>query len=265
MLPLIIKNLELVKEKNPFVYNLSNLIAMNFVINGLLSLGASYRASSIEFEVEEIIKASSSVVLNTGMINHKNQGLYAKIADVANKLGKPLILDPSGADLTSHHRGLVHQLLISHKFDIVRGNTHEIMAISGESTFKAEDKKEKHAQAALLMGQALSHRHDMCVVVSGKEDVIIVKEHHRIFDYGHTLMPRISGIGCLLSSVLGAFHAVDKDPLSAASSGIVIYGMAGELAAKKSTIQGPGTFQSGFLDMLHNLSQKDLEEHYRHG
>lgn len=78
-------------------------------------------------------------------------------------------------------------------------------------------------------------------------------------------MPRISGIGSLLTSVLGAFHAIDRDPLSAASSGIIIYGMAGELAAKKANMQGPGTFQSGFLDMLHNLSQKDLEKHYRHG
>lgn len=260
----IIQNLNFVRERSLLIHTTTHTFTLDFVVNGLLAMGVSSALSNNVDELEEMIGLSSAVVINLGMLSPESQGVYLRAADIANHLGKPVILDPSGVDLTLYRTGLAHQLLVTHKVDIVRDNADEIMAISGQTYLKKSVDPAVRTQEAVKAGKDLSHRHNLCVVITGKEDAIIVKDRHRIFDYGHILMPRIAGIGCLLTSVLAAFHAVDEDPLIAASSGVVIYGMAGEIAAANPNVQGPGTFKGVFLDILHSLNDRDIEDRYRH-
>jgi len=69
-------------------------------------------------------------------------------------------------------------------------------------------------------------------------------------------MPRITGMGCTSTALVGALAAVDDAPLSAAASGMAVMKVAAEMAAEKAF--GPGTLQVHFLDALHNLSQEDI-------
>ena len=70
-------------------------------------------------------------------------------------------------------------------------------------------------------------------------------------------MTRVTGVGCLLSSVVGAFLAVaNENKLEAAATALTFYKRAGEKAAELAV--GPGDFAVHFLNTLY--SKEAIEE-----
>ena len=63
-------------------------------------------------------------------------------------------------------------------------------------------------------------------------------------------------MGCAASALLGAFLAVEPDPFRAAASGLLVMGVAGELAAARA--RGPGSLPVELLDALHGLDGETL-------
>lgn len=69
------------------------------------------------------------------------------------------------------------------------------------------------------------------------------------------MMTNITGTGCLLSSVVGAFLTAGMErPLEATAEALSFYKRAGEETAKIST--GPGDFAVNFLNTLHTLDRE---------
>jgi hydroxyethylthiazole kinase len=71
----------------------------------------------------------------------------------------------------------------------------------------------------------------------------------------------VTGTGCLLTSVLGAFAAVERDLLLAGTAGLAFYGAAASRAAERTASAGPGSFQIAFLDELAKLHPHSLKGH----
>ena len=69
-------------------------------------------------------------------------------------------------------------------------------------------------------------------------------------------MPRITGMGCSATALIGAFAAVTDNCFEAAISGMALMGIAGELAVSES--KGPGSLQIHFYDKLHNLTREEF-------
>jgi len=78
---------------------------------------------------------------------------------------------------------------------------------------------------------------------------------------GHPLMPRVTGLGCTASALTGAFAAVNPSPFAAAVHAMAVMGIAGEMAGESAA--GPASFQTLFLDALHQLSEKDIASRLR--
>jgi hydroxyethylthiazole kinase len=74
---------------------------------------------------------------------------------------------------------------------------------------------------------------------------------------GHPLLASITGSGCMATSLVGAFLAVEPDAWRATTAGLVALGLAGEHAAPKSG--GPGTFRSHLLDAVAALTPEILD------
>ena len=60
-------DLRLIQEQQPLVHNITNYVAMNFVANSLLAIGASPIMARAEEEVEEISSKSNALALNLGV------------------------------------------------------------------------------------------------------------------------------------------------------------------------------------------------------
>jgi hydroxyethylthiazole kinase len=105
-------------------------------------------------------------------------------------------------------------------------------------------------------------RHCFCTVVAtGAVDVVSDGERMVRIANGSPLMPRVTALGCSMSAVMGAYLAVCLDPFEAALAAAALYGVAGEIAAAKST--GPGSFRVAFIDALYAIRPEDVATHLR--
>ena len=74
-------------------------------------------------------------------------------------------------------------------------------------------------------------------------------------------MGRVTGTGCTATALVGAFLAVERDPVIAAAGALAVFGVAGELAAERS--RGTGSMQVELLDALYALDWRTFAERAR--
>ncbi|NJM10038.1 MAG: hypothetical protein HC883_03890, partial [Bdellovibrionaceae bacterium] len=118
-------------------------------------------------------------------------------------------------------------------------------------------KTEEALEDALKDAQSLAIELDLVVCMSGPTDWIVSRNRTARIENGHALMSRVTGMGCVSTALIAASAAVWPDPFEATVAGMVLTGVAGELAA--ADCQGPGSFQARFLDELYALDAKKLQ------
>ena len=95
------------------------------------------------------------------------------------------------------------------------------------------------------------------VAVTGPVDLICDGQTKLKAANGHELLSQVTGTGCSATTAIAAFLAVAQDrPLEATACALSAFGLAAELAAKKSA--GPGTFVPQLLDALAALDQQAI-------
>lgn len=252
-----IKNIrEQMKQRNPVILNMTNYVTMDFVANGLLGIGASPVMSNAKQELEDLINIASAVVINPGTLSDEFIALSERACEIANKLNKPIIFDPVGAGASAYRTETYLKMLDNYKIAIVRGNASEIMALSDASIkTKGVDSTQK-TDNAIQSAQTLAAKYSLTVVISGQTDVIVGANRISQYSYGSSMMPMVTGSGCLLTAVIAAFHAIESDSFAASAAATVFYGRCGEIAAKEAN--GSGTFKHHFIDALNKECAESL-------
>lgn len=249
--------LERVREQNPLIHNITNVVVTNFTANGLLSLGASPVMAYDKEEVADMARIAGALVLNIGTLTSEEVEAMIIAGQAANENEVPVILDPVGAGATSFRTKMAKKLLEKINVSIVRGNAAEIANVVGENwVIKGVDATKGEGDTKQL-AQKASELLNCTVVITGEVDIISNKEETNLVFNGHPLLTKVTGTGCLLSSVIGAFAAVEKDSLRAATTAVAAYGITAEKAATLEADQGPGTFQIKLLDQLSEISVVD--------
>ncbi|MBW2675629.1 MAG: hydroxyethylthiazole kinase, partial [Deltaproteobacteria bacterium] len=181
----------------------------------------------------------------------------------AGELGVPLVLDPVGAGATSYRTKTCRDLIDTVPPTIIRGNASEIMALmTQDARTKGVDSSDPSA-AALDAAGRLNEETGSTVCISGEVDYIVDGGDVITIENGHTMMARVTGLGCTATALCGAFAAVNPSFPVAAAGAMAVMGIAGEMAAEHS--EGPGSLQVAFLDILFRLSEADLKERLRIG
>ncbi|QUL57518.1 hydroxyethylthiazole kinase [Paenibacillus tritici] len=242
-----------VRQANPLVHNITNIVVANFTANGLLALGASpFMADALE-EVADVAAMSGAVVLNIGTLNEAAIASMLKAGQAANRQGVPLVLDPVGAGATAYRTEVTAKLLGELQLTALRGNVAEVANVAGERwASKGVDAGAGEGDVIALANKA-ARKLNCVVIITGKEDIITDGKRTYIASNGHPILTRVTGTGCLLSAVVGAFLAASGgggDVLEAAAEALSFYGVAAELAAEAAEDQGPGSFQIEFLNQL---------------
>ncbi|MCL6570995.1 MAG: hydroxyethylthiazole kinase [Bacillus sp. (in: Bacteria)] len=252
--------LQKVREVNPLVHNITNVVVTNFTANGLLALGASPVMAYAVEEVADMARIASSLVLNIGTLNAQNVESMIIAGIAANQAEVPVIFDPVGAGATRYRTDTAQKIMKDVSVAVIRGNASEIANVVGDNWeikgVDAGDAKGDIIELALTAAQKLK----CVVVITGKEDVVTDGFKTYIVANGHPIMTKVTGMGCLLSSVIGAFAGVEKDLIRAAVAALAYYGIAGEKAAAKTVEIGPGSFQIEFLNQLSLISSEDMNQ-----
>ena len=260
------KQLSLVRERAPLVQCITNFVTVNDCANIVLAAGGSPSMADDVREAAEAVRGSAALVCNLGAIAAVDAMVSA--GKTANELGKPVVLDPVAAGNTALRRQESARLLSGVKFAAIRGNASEIRALArGELTGSGVDVSGEDAVTDATLprtvetARLLAKQTGAVVAVSGPIDVVTDGEQTVLLRNGCATMARITGSGCMLTSMLGAFCGADRShPFEATCAAIAAMGVAGDLAEERRLQNGTGnaTFRTDLIDAVFNLTEEQL-------
>jgi len=253
-------DLKKLRGKAPLVHNITNFVVMNNTANALLAIGASPVMAHALEEVADMTALASALVINIGTLSREWVKAMALAMSAAKSKGLPIVFDPVGAGATTFRTRTCLNLLEQAPPTVIRGNASEIMALAGSNVqTKGVDSSaaETDAEGAAF---AVAKKYNCVVVVSAAVDLITYGNNKYQVRNGHPLMPKVTGLGCTATALVGAFCAVNPDPLVAATHAMMTMGMAGEIAATQAS--GPGTLQVHLIDAFYNLNEEQIVAHW---
>jgi len=254
----IFERLQKIKSIVPLVHHITNYVTVGDCADITKSFGASpVMADAIE-EVQDMTSISDALVLNIGTLN-TNIIESMKVAGItANKKNVPIILDVCGAGATKFRNDKCKELLSTFHQNVIKGNISEIATIAGLDTkTKGVDATEVKIDKIDLAKQ-LATKLKSIIVITGEQDIVSDSNRTYIVKNGCVMMGSIVGTGCMLSSILASFCAIEKDFVLACVSAIVCYEICAELAEKVSN--GPGTFKLNMFDKVASLNETLINE-----
>lgn len=264
--------LQAVREKAPLVQCITNMVTVNDCANVLLAAGASATMAHHPLEVAEAVAGVQALVLNLGAVGDR-EAMYIAGRE-ANRLGVPVVFDPVAAGFTGLRRETARILLEEIRFAVIRGNASEILALaedreggSGVDVAAADTVTESGLPRAAELAQTLSRRTGAVVVLSGAVDVVADGRQALFLRNGSPTMARITGSGCMLSALTGAFCGACPDkPFEAAAAAAASIALAGERAEELRLQKGTGnaTFRIDLIDSVFNLTEEQLTQGVRY-
>ena len=214
-----------VREKRPLVHCISNIVTANDCANLLLACGASPMMAEAPEEMEEITRIADATVLNLGTPSREKYAAARICLEQSKRSGKPVVLDPVGVGAGEWRLKNAASLLSAAPPDIVRVNLAE-------------------AEALLALAAKLG----CAVLLTGAKDVVSDGERTAAISGGSGLMPLVTGSGCMLSALCGAFAAVERDAFKAACAASLYWKRCSELAGELSGNRGSGSFRAALMD-----------------
>ena len=257
-----------VREKNPLVDCITNVITVNDCANILLAFGASPAMCEAFDETYEFTKISGALYINFGTYHKEQEAAAIQAALAAKQAEIPVVIDPVGCAAIPRRIPILNHLHEIAKIDLIKGNMGEIMALGGRAAnVKGVDSNgDIPGIEEAAMDVAKQYR---CVVAAtGKADLITDGNHIVRVHNGVELLTKITGAGCMVGALCAATAAaeaacaaakrIDSDMFSAALAGIMAMGIAGELAAEKASL--PGSYRVALIDSIFTVTGKTIME-----
>ncbi|NLG83205.1 MAG: hydroxyethylthiazole kinase [Firmicutes bacterium] len=241
-----------VRAERPLIHHITNMVVMNDTANLTLHLGASPVMAHAREEVAEMVGLAGALVLNIGTLTPSLVEAMLLAGRRANELGIPVILDPVGAGATGLRTESARKLMAELKIAVLRGNAAEVSVLAGcGGRVKGVDAAGGEADPVFVACRLAKER-GMVVAITGPRDVVSDGERVLLVENGHPLLGSITGTGCMATTAVAVFAAVERDYLVAAAAALAYFGIAGERAAERTS--GPGSFKVALLDEVANLT-----------
>ncbi len=258
--------LKRVQTVSPLVHCISNQVASNDCANIVLACGASPIMAEDPEEVAEVTAISRAVSLSLGTPNPRKAEALLRAGKKANELGIPVVFDPVGVGVSGFRKEIANDFLSKVHPTILRCNCSELRTLclkeANARGVDADTKQERDATENIQLAKHTANKLNCIVAMTGKEDIITDGEQVCLGRNGTPLMRKVTGTGCMLSVLTGAFVGANPDcPLEAAIGAVCAMGLCGELASRRMRPQdGTGSFRVYLMDAVSNLTPEQLEE-----
>ncbi len=261
---------ENLRKVSPIVHCITNYVTVNDVANAILAAGASpIMADAIE-EMEDMSPICNALVLNIGTLNTRAVNSMIKAGEFANQFNHPVILDPVGVGASKFRMQTALSLIDKINFDVIRGNASEIKAISNQiMTSRGVDVNDTDIinqdsiEEYIKIAKDLSQTYQSVIVITGPIDVISDGEKTYLIRNGHEDMEKVSGTGCMLSGLIGAYAGANPDHILEASViATASMGLSGQIARDQVEKMALGTssLKIKIIDNISTLDWKNFEE-----
>ena len=238
--------LDKVRRQRPLIHCVSNIVTANDCANLALAVGTSPMMAQAPEEMEAISAVSDATVLNTGTPDEAKFTAARLAGAAANRCGIPVVLDPVGVGASPWRLENIRQLLQEVHPAILRANYGEAAALLGLSAAEHGVDSLTVPTDAAACANALAERLGAVVLLSGEEDLVTDGRTLHTVRGGSPLMRRVTGAGCMLSVLCGAFAAVEPDALTAARHAAAFWKCCATAAAAQA--RGSASFRTALLD-----------------
>ena len=257
--------LENIRKKTPRVHCMANYVTANDCANLLLAVGASAVMADEPMESAEITACCDALTLSLGTPSARRLEAMRLSALAAKENGIPAILDPVGVTMSQLRRRIAHELMDSGAISVIRANASEIRVLAGEETVCGLEARDK-TDAAVESANRLAAKTKAIVVMTGETDIITDGSRIcRIYN-GHPIQRGITGAGCQLTALLGAFAAANPDRIyEAAIAGTCMMGLCAETAhSRLSPLEGNASCRGYIIDAAYRMTGVQLKEGARY-
>lgn len=253
---------ERVRKNVPLVHCITNYVTVNDVANALLACGGSPIMADDVDEAAEITSISSALVLNIGTLNERTIASMIKAGKTANEKNIPVVLDPVGAGASTLRNDTTRKLLEEVRFAVVRGNLSEISFIAGlnASTRGVDTGEADRCNNALEAAITAANMYGCVTAVTGAEDVVTDGIRAARIRNGVPQMSKITGTGCMLSGIIGAYAGANEDIFCAVVNAVASMGIAGEISYEENGGAGTGSLHIGIIDALSRIDDELIEK-----
>jgi len=274
----IVQAIQNVQSEIPIVNCITNPVTINDCANAILAIGGSPIMGDDPREIEKFIEIADALVINMGAVT-KSQIEAMRIGSTySKKINTPIVLDPVGVGISDLRNKIVLEFIDDSKLSVIRGNMSEIKAIANlvdleETKFSRESESKgvdvskddeittKNLKTNGKIVAALAKEINSVIIASGAIDIISNGKLTYTCENGDSLMPKITGSGCMLTSIVGGFCGANE-PLIGAISATITMGVAGSEAGKfvREENSGTGTFRVKLIDYLSNMNSEILSK-----
>lgn len=255
----VIQNLRDVRVKKPLVHHITNYVTVNDCANITLAIGGSPVMADDICEVEEMASIASALVLNIGTLNTRTIESMIVAGKKANARGIPVILDPVGIGATKMRSETAEKIIKNVHLSVIRGNMSEMKFLAGlKVAIKGVDSVADE-QEGTVIAQTLANKLNCVIAITGKQDIVADGRKTCCIHNGHEMLSKVTGTGCMTTSLIGSYCGVSKDYFVSTVAGIVSMGIVGELAQESLTkVEGIGTFKVRLFDHIDQLTPEIL-------
>ncbi|WP_323735714.1 hydroxyethylthiazole kinase [Methanosphaera sp. ISO3-F5] len=267
--------IEKLRQESTLTHCITNVVTVKDCANAVLAVGGSPIMANAPEEAEEITSIASSLVINIGTLTTEQIQTMKKSAKTATKQQKPFILDPVGVGISKIRNETPIEIIKESKPTIIRGNLSEIKAIAmfydileecttakGVDVADTDIINEKTLKTNAQIVKNIAEKLNTTIAVSGPIDIISDGKEVYAINNGDAMMANITGTGCMLGCIMGAYTAVG-DGLTAAITATTVMAIAGELAAQKTmeTNTGTGSFGIYLIDELSKINKETFTKY----
>lgn len=246
-----------IRSQRPLVHHITNLVVMNDTANVTLHVGALPVMAHAREEVADMVGMAGALVINIGTLEPNWVEAMRIAGRRANERGIPVVLDPVGAGATPYRTETARSLLRDVRAAVVRGNSGEVGSLFGTGGVVKGVESVGGVEDPGALAQGASRAWGAVVAITGKRDIISDGTRTLGVDNGHRWLTTLTGTGCMATTMVAAFAAVEPDYLVAAAAGLACFGLAAEVAAREA--RGPGSFKVALFDALYNMTPEELE------
>ena len=254
--------LDLLKARHPLIHCVANQVTANDCANVALAMGASPIMAIAPEEMAEITAASAATVLNTGTPDGEKFRRCMGWGQAAAAAGQPVILDPVGIGGSRWRLQSIQALLHLFTPTILRVNMGEALALLQ----KAGAERGVDSTAAFTTqertdaAKALARLRRTTVLLSGPVDIVTDGETVYQIAGGSDCAAAVTGTGCMLSVLCGAFAAVEPEAVKAAALASTFWKVCSQRAETAAGGRGPGSYHVALLDAAGTLTAPELAQ-----
>ena len=263
--------LENTQNRTPMVHSITNNVTINDCANIILAAGGTAIMAQDEREVEEITSHAQALVINMGAVRAQEAMLRA--AKIAKRNGRPVVLDPVAAGASTLRRKMCSRLLSENLVSVIRGNASEVRALAagaeqetGVEASALDSVTEDNLQESAAWLRSFSRRTGAVVMLTGAMDVITDGTRTAVVRGGSAYLRRITGAGCMLTSLTGVYCGANPDILlEAAVTASEVMKHCGETAEARvrKEMEGTASFRTRLIDAVSLLDAEEIASNAR--